>query len=65
MVASFPARKIKRGRASLIGGAAVAVCVLALWLGIEHELGVGGVGLSVLGVLVAVGLGGWIRAADL
>ena len=65
MVARFPTGKIKRGRASLIGGAAVGVCVLALWLGIEHELGVGGVGPSVLGVLVAVGVGGWIRAADL
>jgi len=65
MAASFPAGKIKRGRASLIGGAAVGVCVLALWLGIEHELGVDGVGPSVLGVLVAIGVGGWIRVADL
>jgi hypothetical protein len=64
-VATLPGGKIKRGRASLIGGAAVGVCVLALWLGIEHELGMGGVGLSALGVLVAVGVGGWIRAADL
>jgi hypothetical protein len=45
----LPAAKIKRGRASVIGDAAVAICVLALWLGIEHELGVGGVGPSCWG----------------
>jgi hypothetical protein len=64
-MATFPDGRLKRGRASLIGGAAVGVCVLALWLGIGHELGVNGVGVGVLGAIVATGIAGWIRAADL
>ena len=56
---------IKRGRASLIGGIAVGLCVLALWLGIEHELRVGGVAVSVLGAVVAACAAAWIRIADL
>ncbi len=64
-MATFPDGRIKKGRASLVGGVAVGVCVLALWLGIEHELGVDGVGTSVLGAVVAAGIAGWIRVADL
>ena len=64
-MATFPDGRIKKGRASLVGGVAVGVCVLALWLGIEHELGVDGVGMSVLGAVVAAGIAGWIRVADL
>ncbi len=64
-MATFPAGRIKRGRASLIGGVAVGICVLGLWLGAEHELGVFTPGASVLGVLVAGAVGSWIRLADL
>ena len=64
-MATFPDGRIKKGRASLVGGVAVGVCVLALWLGIGHELGVDGVGASVLGAVVAAGIAGWIRVADL
>jgi hypothetical protein len=65
MVATFPNGRIKRGRASLLGGIAVGVCVLTLWLGIERELGLGSIAASILGVLVATGVGTWIRVADL
>ena len=65
MAASFPTGRIKRGRASLVGGIAVGVCVLALWLGVAHEVGVESIGAAVLGVLVAGAVGSWIRIADL
>ncbi|MGH8115639.1 MAG: hypothetical protein ACREPS_11390 [Rhodanobacteraceae bacterium] len=65
MAASFPTGRIKRGRASLVGGVAVGVCVLALWLGIAHEVGLESLTAVVLGVLVAGVVGSWIRIADL
>ncbi|HEX5327994.1 MAG TPA: hypothetical protein VFW75_15105 [Acetobacteraceae bacterium] len=64
-MASFPEGRIKKGPASLVGGIAVGVCVLALWLAIEHQLGIDGVGPSILGALVAAGIAAWIRVADL
>ncbi len=60
-----PASRRKRGRASLIGGVAVGICVLALWIGIEHELGYDGIAASVVGVVVAGCIAAWIRIADL
>jgi hypothetical protein len=56
---------IKPGRASLIGGVAVAVATSVLWTAVAHELGAATPVWLVLGVLVAGGIGTWIRMADL
>jgi len=53
---------LKRSVASLIGGIAIGIFVLVLWLLL---FGTGTVPLIVLGALVAIGLGTWIRLADL
>ncbi len=45
--------KLKRGPASLFGGFAVGLCVLALWVGGLHTMNAAGPGLTLLGVLVA------------
>jgi hypothetical protein len=60
-----PRARIKPGRASLIGGIAVAVASFVLWFAISHELGVDSAAILVLGLLVAGGIGTWIRVADL
>lgn len=57
--------RLKRGRASLIGGFAVGLCVFALWVGGMHELHETGVGASLLGVLLAAAIAAWVRFADL
>jgi hypothetical protein len=57
--------RIKQGRASLIGGIAVGIAVLALWTAIAHELAMDGVAAIVVGALVAAGVATWIRVADL
>jgi hypothetical protein len=57
--------EIKRGRASLIGGIAVGIGVFALWVALARDLGVGGVGTIAAGFVVAAGVAGWIRIADL
>lgn len=53
---------VKRSMPSLIGGVFTAIVVFVLWLllfGTASALTVG------LGALVAIGLGTWIRLADL
>jgi hypothetical protein len=57
--------RLKRGRASLIGGAAVAAASFILWAAISHELGVDTIPTLIVGVAAAAGIGFWIRAADL
>jgi len=57
--------RIKPGRASLIGGMAVAVASFVLWAAVAHELGADTTVTLVVGVLVACGIGTWIRVADL
>ena len=59
------AQRIKPGKASLVGGIAVAFAALVLWSAIAHELAVDNALVLVLGVLVAIGVGTWIRLADL
>jgi hypothetical protein len=60
-----PRGRIKTGKASLVGGVAVGLAAFALWVAISHELGVQGVGATVLGLVVAGAIGAWIRIADL
>lgn len=55
----------KRGRASLIGGSAIGLAVLALWLLITREVGVASTFGDFVGVLVGAGIAAWIRGADL
>jgi hypothetical protein len=57
--------QLKRGRASLIGGIAVGLAVFALWVALARDVGAGGVGTIVVGLVVASAIAGWIRVADL
>lgn len=56
---------IKRSRASLVGGIAVAVGVFALWVAIARDLAADGTGALLLGALVSSLIGLWIWRADL
>ena len=62
---SQPRQSVKTGRASLIGGIAVAVASFILWALITHELGVATPALLFVGLLIAAAIGLWIRVADL
>jgi hypothetical protein len=53
---------VKRALPSLIGGIFTAIVAFALWLLL---FGAASYGLIALGALIAVGLGAWIRLADL
>ncbi len=56
---------IKRGRASLVGGIAVGVAVLALWIALARDLTIDTPAIIVCGALVAIAVAAWIRIADL
>ena len=60
-----PQGKIKTGKASLVGGIAVAIAAFALWTVITRELGVDGAAWMIAGLVVSAGIGAWIRIADL
>ena len=60
-----PKGELKKGRASLIGGIAVALASFLLWAAVAHELGVDTTATLIMGLLVAGGIGTWIRVADL
>lgn len=57
--------RVKTGRASLIGGIAVGIAALVLWIAVAHELAADSVPVIGLGILVAAGIATWIRVADL
>ena len=57
--------RIKTGKASLIGGIAVGVASMVLWVAVSRELGFSGILVLGLGVAVSVGVATWIRVADL
>ena len=57
--------RIKPGKSSLIGGIAVGITVLVLWIAIAHELAADSLVTVAVGVLVAAGIATWIRVADL
>jgi hypothetical protein len=54
--------RVKRSMPSLIGGIFTAIVAFVLWLLL---FGTGSIAMIALGVLVAGGLGTWIRLADL
>jgi hypothetical protein len=60
-----PRARIKPGRASLIGGIAVAAASFVLWAAVSHELAADTIPVLIVGLLVAGGIGFWIRVADL
>ena len=60
-----PRARIKTGKASLIGGIAVGIASMIIWVGVGRELGFSGVVPMGSGVLVSAGIAGWIRVADL
>jgi len=60
-----PRARIKPGRASLIGGTAVAIASFILWAAVTHELHADSATTLILGLLVAGAIGTWIRVADL
>ena len=53
---------VKRALPSLIGGIFTAIVAFVLWLLL---FGAGSLPLIALGALIAIGLGAWIRLADL
>jgi hypothetical protein len=57
--------EIKRNIASLFGGIVVAGLVFVLWLLVTGELGYSGTNVALLGAVVAVATGGYVRLADL
>jgi hypothetical protein len=57
--------RVKTGRASLIGGIAVAAASFALWAAVTHELAADTTPMLIVGLCVAAGIGIWIRVADL
>ena len=59
---AMAAAHVKRGLPSLIGGIFTAIVAFVLWLLL---FGTGSVAMVALGALVAIGLGAWIRLADL
>ena len=62
-VAEAPrAISVKRGLPSLIGGIFTAIVAFVLWLLL---FGTGSAPVILVGALVAIGLGAWIRLADL
>ena len=54
--------KLKRSIASLVGGIAVALAVLILWLLLASDLEPQNIA---IGLLLAAAVGAWVRLADL
>jgi hypothetical protein len=57
--------RIKKSRASLIGGIAVGIGVMVLWTAITRDLAVAGNGMMLLGIAVSLLVAAWIWRADL
>jgi len=65
MIPASPRGKIKTGKASLVGGIAVAIAAFALWTVIARELGADTTPWLIVGLAVSTVIGAWIRIADL
>lgn len=57
--------RIKKSRASFIGGIAVGIGVMVLWTAITRDLAVIGTGPMLLGAAVSLAVALWIWRADL
>jgi uncharacterized membrane protein (UPF0136 family) len=62
MALNLPQAHLKRSMPSLIGGIFSGIVVFVLWLLL---LGTGSIGMIVLGLVISVAVGTWIRLADL
>jgi hypothetical protein len=62
MALNLPQAHLKRSMPSLIGGIFSSIVAFVLWLLL---FGTGSIAMVVLGLVVAVALGTWIRLADL
>jgi hypothetical protein len=56
---------VTTGKASLVGGAVVAVAVMVLWIAAARELGFHGAVSLGVGAAAAAAAGIWTRLADL
>jgi hypothetical protein len=57
--------RISPGKASLVGGIAVGIASMVLWVAVTHELGFGGLVTLGVGLLVCAAVATWTRVADL
>ncbi|MDB5372396.1 MAG: hypothetical protein JWP04_1038 [Belnapia sp.] len=57
--------RIKKSRASFVGGIAVGIGVMVLWTAITRDLAVIGTGPMLLGIAVSLLVALWIWRADL
>jgi hypothetical protein len=57
--------RINPGKASLVGGIAVGIASMVLWVAVTHELGFGGPVALGAGLLVCAAVAIWTRVADL
>ena len=62
MAINLPQSHLKRSMPSLIGGIFSGIVVFVLWLLL---FGTSSLAMIILGLVVAVALGAWIRLADL
>jgi hypothetical protein len=57
--------RINPGKASLVGGIAVGIASMVLWVAVTRELGFGGPVTLGVGLLVCAAVAAWTRVADL
>ena len=60
-----PSGRINPSKASLVGGIAVGIASMVLWLAVTRELGFGGTLTLGAGLVVSVMVAVWTRLADL
>jgi hypothetical protein len=57
--------RINPSKASLVGGIAVGIASMVLWVAVTRELGFGGPVTLGVGLLVCAAVATWTRVADL
>jgi hypothetical protein len=62
---SAPRVPVTSSKASLVGGIAVGIASMVLWLAVTHELGFVGPAALGAGLLVSAAVAVWTRLADL
>jgi hypothetical protein len=62
MALNLPEQHLKRSMPSLIGGIFSGIVIFVLWLLL---FGTGSIMMIVLGLVISIALGTWIRLADL
>ena len=62
---SASSKRINPSKASLVGGIAVGIASMVLWLAVTRELGFGGALTLAAGLLISTAVAVWTRIADL